>query len=163
MEPDEVVTRILSFLDEVGIPYQEGEIAGDTFLPGLEIQNGTIKIDRERLTYPGDLLHEAGHIALTKPAERATLGQEELSSQAPEQSEEMGVILWTYLASQEIGLPPEVVFHAGGYKSEGNWLMEQFASGNFIGAPLLGWMGITDPAKPGEALKVKSWLRVSGG
>jgi hypothetical protein len=162
MEPDEIVAKICAFLSRIGIPYEEAEVPEDTFLPGLEIQNGAVRIDRARLTYPGDILHEAGHIALTEPSLRSQVGQEMLSAQHPAQSEEIGVILWTYLAAREIGLPPEVVFHAAGYKDQGSWLSDQFKSGNYIGAPLLNWMGITEPGKAGDPPIVKSWLRVSG-
>jgi len=163
MHPDPVITKICAFLESIGIPYKLGEIGGDTFLPGIDISRGALTIDISRLTYPGDILHEAGHIALTKPELRPAVGQEMLKAQSPAESEEMGVILWTYLAAREIGIPEEIVFHAGGYKDESNWLIEQFRSGNFIGLPLLTWMGVTEPSKPGETPKVRSWLRVSGG
>ena len=162
MQREEVIETIQAFLDRIGIPCAQGSVEGDTFLPGLEIAEGSIRYDPERLTYPGDLLHEAGHIALTRPAARAMLSQEDLGNQNPNQSEEIGVILWTYFAVLEIGIPPETVFHAGGYKSQGNWLMEQFGSGTYIGLPLLQWMGVTEPAAPGERPAIKSWLRTTG-
>ena len=31
------------------------------FLPGLQLENGAIIIDPEKLFYPGDIIHEAGH------------------------------------------------------------------------------------------------------
>jgi hypothetical protein len=162
VEHEEVISKICSFMDSIGIPHEDAENDGDTFLPGLQIENGKVRIDRKRLTYPGDLLHEAGHIALTRPDMRPTVGQEALAVKDPAQSEEMGVILWTYLAAKEIGVPVEMIFHAGGYKGHSNWLIDQFEKGNFIGLPLLGWMGVTELAKPGEMPLVKSWLRVSG-
>jgi hypothetical protein len=162
MEPDEVIFRICEFLDRIGVPYQECDIPEKTFLPGLTIQGGKVKVDRSRLTYPGDLLHEAGHVALTRASQRPTISQEALDAQDPRHSEEMAFLLWTYLASKEIGLPPEAIFHAGGYKGNSSWLVGQFESGSYIGLPLLTWMGVTEQTSPGVGLKVKSWLRVSG-
>lgn len=153
---------ICEFLDRIGIPYQETTLEQDTFLPGLTVEHGKVLVDRERLTYPGDFLHEAGHVALTKPELRCSVDQAYLGAQDPQESEEIGVLLWTYLAAREIGLPLDAVFHAGGYKGQSNWLIEQFAAGNYIGLPLLTWMGITEPGQPGQKPKVVSWLRVAG-
>ena len=162
MEPEEVISKICAFLDTIGIQHDEALLEEETFLPGLLIEHGTIRIDRSRLAYPGDLLHEAGHIALAMPEQRPAMGQEDLEVKDPAQSDEMGVILWTYLAAKHIGLPPEAIFHAGGYKDQSNWLIEQFEKGNYIGLPLLNWMGITEPASAGETPQILSWLRVSG-
>lgn len=113
--------------------------------------------DPSTLTHAGDVLHEAGHIALTPPAERAALDQAVLDAQPENESVEVGVLLWTYLAAKEIGLPVEVVFHAGGYKEGSGWLIDQFESGNALGLPLLNWMGVTEQTPTG--INVKSWLR----
>ena len=56
----------------------------------------------------------------------------------------MAVLLWSYAAAKKIGLAPEVVFHEDGYKGEAIWLREQFESKNYIGLPLLQWLGLTD-------------------
>lgn len=152
------LVTILAFLDRIGIPHQAAELGEDTFLPGIAIEGGRLLIDGQKLLYPGDVLHEAGHIALTPPSERPFLNQDVLGSQSPKESEEIGVLLWTYLVSKEIGLPVEVVFHAGGYKGGSNWLIEQFEGGTLIGLPLLVWMGIVERDADGS-IRVKSWLR----
>ena len=160
MERDEILRRIRAFLDRVGIPHHERTLEGACFLPGLRIEGGAILVDLERLSYPGDLLHEAGHIALERPSARAHLSQEVLGHRPPAQSEEIGVLLWTFLAAREIGLPSEVVFHAGGYRGESSWLMSQFEAGTWIGLPLLVWMGVVEPDGAGTG-RVRSWLRVN--
>ena len=64
---------IKDFLQEIGIPYIEETIAEETFLPGILIRRGTLVVDNEKLLYPGDILHEAGHIAAMTPEERWTI------------------------------------------------------------------------------------------
>ncbi len=157
---DEAVARICSFLDRIGISYCKAAIEGDTFLPGLLIDNGSLTIDLSKLHYPGDVLHEAGHIALTHPAKRPFLNQDMLNAQSEQESEEIGVQLWTFLATREIGLPADVVFHSGGYRGQSKWFIENFEKGNFIGLPLLVWMKIVEPAPQGNFPVVKSWLRI---
>ena len=134
----------------------EVPLAEGTFLPGVTIDGGAVHFDPVGLSYPGDVLHEAGHIALTSADERGELCQAVLDAQPASESLEIGVLLWTYLAAKEIGIPPELVFHAGGYKDGSTWLIEQFESGSAMG-PLLNWMGVTESTPDG--IRVKSWLR----
>jgi len=158
MEREEIVARIFRFLDRIGIAHRERTPLEGTFLPGITIDGGTVYVDPGRLRYPGDLLHEAGHIALAPPTERAQLDQAVLGSRPAHQSEEVGVLLWTYFAAKEAGVPLETIFHAGGYKGESAWLVEQFESGTLIGLPLLSWMGVTETDASG-VVRVRSWLR----
>lgn len=155
---DSPLDTILAFLERIGVAHQAAELPQDTFLPGIAIEGGRLLIDRARLEHPGDALHEAGHIALTPSSERSTLNQAVLGRRLPQESEEIGVLLWTYLAAKEIGLPVEVVFHSGGYKGGSGWLIEQFEGGTLIGLPLLKWMGIVETDAAG-GLRVKAWLR----
>lgn len=45
----------------------------NTLLAGIAIREGVIIVDAEKLSYPGDLLHEAGHIAVTPAHKRQCL------------------------------------------------------------------------------------------
>ena len=58
------VIKILHFLKEINIDVIEKELKLDTFLPGLSIASNCIEIDFDKLLYPGDILHEAGHLPL---------------------------------------------------------------------------------------------------
>jgi hypothetical protein len=113
-------------------------------------------IDQQQLLYPGDVLHEAGHIAVTTAAERPLLSGNITENNPEKEGEELAVLLWTYAACQALGLPAEVVFHPAGYKGQSEWLITNFEQGNYIGLPLLAWMGLTTsntfPA-------MKRWLR----
>jgi len=115
----------------------------DTFLPGILVKDGVIIIDRSKLSYPGDLLHEAGHIALEKAEDRPGLNDDIEGAKSESEKLEIGVILWSYAALKYLELPEEVVFHENGYKGDSNWLIEEYNKGNFIGLPLLIWMGLT--------------------
>ena len=90
---------ILAFLDRIGIPVAIEPIVGETTLPAMTVRHGALVVDPDRLTWPGDLLHEAGHIAVTDPALRPTL---DVVSGDP--GEEMAAIAWSYAAAVEIGI-----------------------------------------------------------
>lgn len=138
-----VLSSILAFLDKISLPYRLQTVGEKTFLPGLDIENGVLLIDTEKLLYPGDILHEAGHIAVLEPQKRdQTTGNAGVTSGFVD-GEEIAAILWSYAAATAIGLPPETVFHPHGYKDQSEWHIENFASGNYIGLPLLEWMGLT--------------------
>src|ERR1700741_4185101 len=72
---DPVTTQILAFLDRIGIPVVMEAIEEDTLLPAMTVRGGRLIVDPARLTLVGDLLHEAGHVAVTDPAVRATLSE----------------------------------------------------------------------------------------
>ena len=60
---DPLTARIAEFLDGIGIAVDAAELPGDSFLPGIALESGGLLVDGTRLDYPGDLLHEAGHLA----------------------------------------------------------------------------------------------------
>jgi len=60
-----VTRRIADFLADIGIKVASVSISRKTFLPGILVESGRILVDETQLTYPGDLLHEAGHLAVS--------------------------------------------------------------------------------------------------
>ena len=139
---DPQLQKALAFINQIGITVIERELAHKTFLPGLDLGPGCIYVDYDRLLYPGDILHEAGHLAVTPAAQRALIGSAQIGDDWPTQGEEIGAILWSYAAALELDLPLEFIFHADGYKDDSAWLTENFQSGNFIGLPFLEWAGL---------------------
>ena len=135
---DPVTARIITFLGEIGIPVFVEPLDEETLLPAMTVRDGALVIDPARLTWPGDLLHEAGHIAVTDPALRASLC--EVRS---DPAEEMAAIAWSYAAAVEIGLDPHIVFHDEGYRGGGGYLADAFAGGAAPGVPMLQWFGMT--------------------
>ncbi|MFV0592634.1 MAG: hypothetical protein ACK5M7_14700 [Draconibacterium sp.] len=158
-----ILDQIIAFLNETGIKVSEAELDDDCFLPGLFPKGCGLLLDRKRLKYPGDLLHEAGHIAVTEAHLRPLIGTSEMLEQWPRPGDELGAILWSYAAACRLKIPLNVVFHPDGYKGDANWLIEQFELGNYIGLPLLTWMGFCntkeDPQSNTSFPAMLKWLR----
>lgn len=148
------------FLEEIGIELREGEVPSDSFLPGVCINSGCVVFDRSKLLYPGDILHEAGHIAVTDSSKRDNISGNVAEVNSGKAAEEQAVLLWTWAAICKTGIPPEVVFHAHGYKNESSSLVENFQDGEFEGLDLLVWMKMTRPAEErGGFPMMTNWLR----
>ena len=148
---DPIVTRIVAFLTEIGIPVLITALPADTLLPAMTVRHGTLLVDPTRLTRPGDMLHEAGHIAVSDPAIRTML-----ADVGGDPGEEIAAICWSYAAARALGLDPAIVFHDDGYRGDGAWLETTFAGGTYIGLPLLIWYGLTTAETYPE---MQRWLR----
>ena len=152
-----VLDRIFAFLREIGFNIHLAELPEKTFLPGIQIVANGLNVDIDALLYPGDLLHEAGHLAVMPPENRRL--------EAPptgDAAEEIAAIAWSYAAVLHLGLPPEVVFHPHGYRGNGNNLAHGFATGNRPGLPMLWWMGLTTQpttTTPSIYPKMLRWVR----
>ncbi|WPO77940.1 hypothetical protein [Flavobacterium sp. KACC 22761] len=133
--------KALKFLNEIGIDVIEKQL-DSTFLPGLELGPNCIYIDYDKLLYPGDILHEAGHLAVATSADRKLIGTNQISIDWPTLGDEIAAILWSYAALHHLQLPLEFVFHSNGYKDSSDWYISNFNSGSYIGLPLLEWMGL---------------------
>jgi hypothetical protein len=140
---NDIFLKITHFIEQIGIPIRFCEITDETFLPGLMIEKGSLLIDKTRLKYIGDTLHEAGHIALMTPAQRQEL-QGSLVGQEHAEATEMMVIAWTYAACLEIGIDTSVVFHPEGYHGGSQSILENFGEGRYFGVPMLQWVGLTN-------------------
>lgn len=136
------VSPILSFLDRIGLLYKLEEIEGQTFLPGLKLSKGTLIIDINKLLYPGDILHEAGHLACMPPAIRQEMSDDLVASDL-HQGGEMMAISWSYAACIHLHIDPIVVFHNDGYRAGGKAIIESFKQEIPMGIPLLQWCGMT--------------------
>ncbi|MEO8596967.1 MAG: hypothetical protein ABI759_26860 [Candidatus Solibacter sp.] len=115
-----------------------GEIQEATFLPGVHAASGILLVNLDRLLWPGDLLHEAGHLALLTPEAR----REAEGNVGNDGGDEMGAIAWSYAAALHLNLDPAVVFHAGGYQGGSEALLANFTAGHYLGVPVLEWRGL---------------------
>jgi len=155
---DPLVGRIVAFLRKVGIPVETAVLGEETFLPGLAVAAGRLRVDPARLAWPGDLLHEAGHIAVGDPARL-----EEGVSNDP--AEEMASLAWSFAAATHLGLDPAVPFHDGGYRGGGKALAEAFARGGYVGVPMLALWNLTiephraTPGGPPAYPHMSAWRR----
>jgi hypothetical protein len=140
---DPTATLILDWLQQIGLTVRLAPLGAETFLPGVTLEPGGLIVDPERLLYPGDLLHEAGHLAVMLPAQRSSTG----SNAGSDMGDEIAAQTWSYAAAVHLGLSPEIVFHPAGYKGAAQTLIQVYGNGS-AGVPLLQWMGLTlDPAR----------------
>jgi len=157
--------KAVSFIESVGIEVRFSGITGKTVLPGITIENGAIVVDKEALQCPGDILHEAGHIAVVPASERATLNTADIGKRRDFAAEEMMAISWSYAACMHLQLDPSFVFHDEGYKGESAQIIERFTQGQYLALPMLQWVGMaqerrseTEPEKPVFPAMLR-WLR----
>ena len=143
MFADPLTERLVAFVRGIGIEVRAATLPEKTVLPGLDIRHGAILVDEARMTHAGDILHEAGHLAVTDPAER---NAPQLS---PTPAEEMTSIAWSYAALRHLALDPAVVFHDNGYKGGASSIIENFTTGHYFGVPLLQLYGMA--VEPGRA------------
>ena len=133
----ETITR---FLEEIGIAYYFTEEEFDSFLKGVEIEQGKLRINPKNLLCLGDILHEAGHLACLPSHLRLQANGDIGKSLGEEYTCEMGVIAWSVAAALHLDMSLSEIFHQEGYKGDADWLIEQYSSKNYIGLPLLQWM-----------------------
>jgi hypothetical protein len=159
-----ILSKCIPFLNGIGIKTVFRKIETLSFLPGLLIENGCIIIDRDALLFPGDILHEAGHIAVVPGPERATMTNQSILESKNRETEEMMAIAWSYAACIHLDLDPTIVFHENGYNGSGENIVENFNAGKYFGTPSLQWCNMTTEAanaKQGDDVYpvMKKWLR----
>ncbi|WP_189987649.1 hypothetical protein [Thalassobaculum fulvum] len=135
---DPRLREIADAVSAVGIPVRRGAVPDDLLLPGVLIDRGTLLVDEARLLFPGDVLHEAGHVAVLPPSER----ERTVGLLPADGGQEMAALAWSYAAAVAFSLPLDVVFHDK-FKAGGRWLRESFTAGVPFGVPLLQWWEMT--------------------
>ena len=159
-ERDELIDGIVGFLTSIGIEVEERPVGEGEFLPGLRIEGGRLLFERARLLHPGDLFHDAAHIAVREAADRPNMSGDVLRGKPERNGEEIVALLWSYAAALEAGVDPAIVFHEQGYKGQASWILGGFQSGQYTGLPLLAWMGLTKPmGEPDGFPRMLKWLR----
>ena len=154
-----VTQQITAFFSDIDLEFSFTVISHDTFLPGLMIQQGQLMIDLQKLAHPGDMLHEAGHIAVTPANKRNTLG-DNVAKHGHGPGEEMAAIAWSWAALKHLQLAAEVVFHSQGYRGNSENFIQAFTSNNAFGYPLLCYWNMCGwPETPGGYPKMQKWLR----
>jgi hypothetical protein len=160
-----LLKRATDFIESIGIKVYYQSLEGDTFLPGLSIDKGCIYIDSDKLKHPGDILHEAGHIAVVPAIERVELSADTIGSRKENAAEEMMAIAWSYAACKHLNIDPYFVFHETGYDNGGHHIADQFNQGHYFGVPMLQYVGMTAEVRMAERLNLPAypvmskWLR----
>lgn len=158
------LSKITGFINDIGITCHEGEVRNDSFLPGVDIQDGEIIYNPAVFLSAGDLLHEAGHIAVLSPKERATVSSPDVRGDLGEGAE-LAAIAWSWAALKFLDIPPDIVFHEQGYKEDSQMLIQNFSNEKYLGVSLLDWLQMTaDPYSKIQSDKeffpiMSSWLR----
>lgn len=181
MKHAESLEPVLALLSGIGISCAAGPVRADSFLPGVEIQRGRLVYDADQLLSPGDLLHEAGHLAAVPSRLRdrvtgdvdACLAQLAADTDADEAIDHTDLfpIAWSYAAALEAGIDPLFVFDAAGYGADkgGNpeLLKTQLALGVFPGIMMLVKAGLCtapppfgDGRDPNPYPHMQRWLAV---
>ena len=159
MFSDSLVTRLTTFVVSIGIEVQACAINWKTQFPGLDIKLGNVLVDEKELIHPGNILHEAGHIAVHDPARRKD------PKFSPTRGEELGALAWSYAATVYLGLSSELVFYPGSYHGWDTSLVENFAEGRYLGVPLLQRYGMALESRRAAELDLQpyphmlKWLR----
>jgi hypothetical protein len=156
---------IVAFLTRIGLPIAEETLAADTFLPGITLRAGGLVVDADKLMWPGDLLHEAGHLAVLPAALRS-----EAHDDAPNHAEvafagELEAMAWAYAAAVELVLPMEVLIHEGGYHGKSRDLLQMYTFGVYPGlrglceSRMTAAPGFTPDCGPVQYPQMLRWLR----
>jgi hypothetical protein len=156
-----LTSSMAGFLASIGLKTAPVVLPEAGFLDGLMINYGVLLIDEVRLVHPGDLLHEAGHLAVVPGAQRKLL----YGNAGSDPGEEMAAIAWSYAAALYLGIDPAVVFHPKGYSGGSQAILLNFSQGRYVGVPMLEWFGLTADKKTAALLQVSGyphmlkWLR----
>lgn len=143
MDDDQILHSITGFINDIGISCEEGIVDQHTFLPGVDIVDGDIIFDRVMMDSYGDLLHEAGHIAVLKEEARDVVTSSDVWGDLGEEKAEVAAIAWSWAAADFLNIPPQVIFHDEGYRGGADSIIDRFSRKDYVGVDLLEDMGMT--------------------
>jgi hypothetical protein len=154
---------ILEFLQQIGIAVRAENMAGESFLPGVKIAGGTLVYDADKILAASDLLHEAGHIAVTPTADRAALNDAIAPEQQMNFAGEVEAIAWSFAAACYLEIPLSVLFHSDGYRGQSPGLALSFSMGVYPGVHGLTMIGLAAKRDQSDEQnrypKLIRWLR----
>jgi hypothetical protein len=156
IQPTESLHRALSFLQEIGLPWQWSPGAAG-FIPGVDIQRGELLVDAKARA--SAVLHEAGHLAVI-PGEfrRLVCGNvdgahrlmfEQLAHEDPDsprmraalQCSDGEATAWAWAAGIHCGIPDGEIIQDDEYDGEGAILRVQLRRKAFVGINGLCYAG----------------------
>ncbi len=168
----EQLAPIREFVRGLGIGCAIGAVPDDSFLPGVAIAAGELVYDEATLGSPGDLLHEAGHIALVPARFRPLLDDDVdaaiaclAAGAAPDgiapaseveremlAKTEIMAIAWSYAAARGTDTLLDCVFWPGTYRMPAGQspeaLVQQLELGFFPGIQWLARFGFCAAPPP---------------
>ncbi|HZW26292.1 MAG TPA: hypothetical protein VFF26_12480 [Gallionella sp.] len=160
-----LTNKMAAFIRSTGIEVLATQLRDATFIPGIYISEGRLLVDEEKLLYPSDLLHEAGHIALI-PSHLRKYATGDVGDIAEiGDAYEVESIAWSWAAALDLGIEPEILFHEHGYKGASQQLLMTYRMGVYIGLKRLEDYDMAYTPQKAAALGVspfpamQKWLR----
>lgn len=175
--------KAIDFVLGIGIPVKVSDRTNalDTFLPHIRIEYGELVVSPRR-AFPGDILHEAGHIALL-PRRLRIYALDDLQQALQMGSEilrqpdcsaytqaairlsasDAAVTAWQFAAHKKIGLPKALLFPLQSYGGQENLIYVSLDHNNYVGINELTKAGLTmhsEQMNLGAPVfpQLKSWL-----
>jgi hypothetical protein len=142
-----IFERCITFINNVGIQTIFRSLGPENFLPGFLIEDGIIIIDKDTLQHPGDILHEAGHIAVVRSADRPRLTEKAIIKRRDREAEEVMAIAWSYAACIHLEIDPAFVFHKDGYRGGSSDIMDSCSKNEYMGMFMLQSLGMAAGGK----------------
>jgi hypothetical protein len=156
---------IFAFLTRIGLSIAEQTLPADTFLPGIALRAGGLVVDPDKLMWPGDLLHEAGHLAVLPASLRSEAHDDDPNHADVEHAGELEAMAWAYAAAVELSLPMDVLIHDGGYRGKARDLLQMYTFGVYPGlrglcaSGMTAAHGFTPDCGPVQYPRMLHWLR----
>jgi hypothetical protein len=164
-------TRCAEFLRTIKLPIIE-QPGARGFLPGIEIVAGALLVDFD-VCYPGDLLHEAGHLAVlpsrfrravnldleptfSKISRHLSNDQIDPNGEFARQCMQCGeaeATAWAWAAGKFLGLSGEIIIRDGTYEDVPG---DDSAKAIRVGLSLNRYIGV-------NGLQAAGWCSVRGG
>ena len=158
----QIAAHIMAFLRAIGLVVEEAPLAAGSFLPGVRVVRGGLCVDMTTLRWPGDLLHEAGHLAVVPAALRVDMDDALEDLPSVPQGGEIEATAWAWAALCHLGLPSDVLFHDGGYRGHAAGLRRNFEWGVYLGVTGLVAADMTDSPNAVNGMpypRMRRWLR----
>ena len=156
---------IFAFLTRIGLSIAEETLSADTFLPGIALRAGGLMVDTDKLMWPGDLLREAGHLAVLPATLRSEAHDDDPNHAEVEFAGELEAMAWAYAAAVELGLPTDALIHDGGYNGKARDLLQMYTVGVYPGlrglcaTGMTAAHGFTPDCGPVQYPRMLRWLR----
>ena len=167
MTGSDLAQSLIAFCRQIGLVISERNLdIGRSMLPGVQIQSGSIEVDRFGLIHPGDILYAASCLAICHPSKRANTSTPlSFKDKQSQTAHSMAASAWCYAACLHLKIPPRIVFHDGGYQGQGKWLATSYQGGQYFVLPLLKLFGMTHDKTSAESFgalpfpSMTKWIR----
>jgi hypothetical protein len=148
--------RVVRWLRTVGLRAEEGTRYTLPFARGIWLEDGELIYDPCE-AHPGDMLHEAGHLAVL-PADARLAAQGDADEVSGFHDNDSEAIAWSYAAALACGVDPWLVFESGfTSREDAEEAFRLLRSGRHDGIAKLVEADFLSDAK--EFPKLRRWLR----